>query len=829
MRTRHLAPHVVKQRVIVRSRGGRSGRGGGARTPKDFRKRVTKAFSGVFGGTGALGHHRPVRLDAQLTPEQMWQVYVMCGDVRAAVDSITRRVSTQDWRVVPTADPSVDSDRYLRGLEQAAAVTAALTMPNEDDDWRTFVAKVSTDALVMYHGAIELAYGTRVLGRGPIEEFATPHGPTIHPIANEHGRILGYVQEKHGPNGYFGAGDNRNGLTVLSKDQIILLRLNPNTRSLYPVPIIETIIREVTTLVRASERTMYTMDRHEVPTGFLILTGMPANATDAVKEAATHNSGRDDNIRILHTMGGTAPVQWVRVQEDFKEIQYAPVIKESRHVVWRNFGVTPIEMGDDGDKTRTSSTIQLEVGNSHLVEPLLEAWTQLVNSRMVGVIVEREENSVRAETLCRFEFVGDEGLSPEDEKLKAEAAKIRLESGQTTLNEERAAENRPRYAKGGDVGRVGGIEVGIVGDDDGDAAGEIDSDDADAMEEERCGPRCLHGEDTPHSVWELLRSLESEARDHARERRQRELLPSDWQPEGRFRSVRTMDLSALFDEVVAYRVDVTPLWATARSQVLAATGAAWRANNVGTSDHLRKVGAAIDSLREVWSAATRARYLATSEVGAQGARDLTEDENTGADSEQRALTYHDQAMAFLNALMDDVRTRVIANIQAVRVAHREAGVRAPQKADPDLGPESGLDDLLEAVERSFDANEFRIDNWTGRLVELGNLSMAAGMVAAIDSDREPGEAEIVEPETEEPLTGDEAQDGTGADEWWVQWVSVLDEGTCATCEIEASLGFRPATTLTTVPGGRTECRARCRCVLVWWKRSEVESGEAILL
>lgn len=818
MKVVHRAQHVIQQQLIVRRRGS-FGHVRHSGVVQDFRARQSRAFSSVFGHSSALRVHRGFRPEAELTPQQLWQVYRMCGDLRAAVDSIARRVSTHGWRVLPKAATAADPEEYRRALQQAAHVNAGLAKPNEDDDWREMIEKLVRDALVYWHGVIESAYdrvathtaaGVTV-DRGQIREFVPVYAPDVHPIPDESGRIIGYAQVADGFRG------DPSGLTLLAKDQISRLVLQPNTASPYAVPIIETVVREVTTIVRGSERAMYTMDRSEVPPGFLVLTGMAPKIGNEVREAAEHYKGNDHKLRIIHSHGATSPAQWLRTQETFKEIEFQPVISQAQKVIWRNFGVTPIEMGDVSDSNRASSTAELEVGDSHLVEPLLDALTQLVQSRMIPPLVDRFERERHSPVLVEFEFAEDEGQTPDDDKTDAEAAAIRLKSGQTTINEERVAEGRPRV-KGGDVVRVDGMPIDggeVIGDvDEQDAKAQADAE-VEAAEEDRgaCGPRCRHGA-TPHEVAVLL-SAEWAAAAQSRKlaRRAANDLPSDWQPSGRFRGQRVMDLQQLFDQVVRYRRQVSPFWREAQREVLAITGSSWRAGTIGNSEYLRRVGEAMEALRTEWSTVTRARYLDAAEIGAEGARSATGSAQAGLDAEERATVYYEQAMAYLDALISDVQTRVVANVQAVRSGY---AFRAPQHADPGLGPDAELDDLLEAIDGAFGANEHRIDNWSGRLVELANLTMLGAILASGGAD-----------DTGEPADTSEPGEAPQATQWWVSWEYVGDERMCETCENEGDKGIRPASALNTVPGGETECRARCRCVLVYWTRGEVDSGVAV--
>ena len=448
---------------------------------------------------------------------------------------------------------------------------------------------------------------------------------------------------------------------------------------------------------------------------------------------------------------------------------------------------------------------------------------------MIPLIVDRSERQRDAEVLCKFEWITEEGESAEDEKKRAEAAEVRLRSGQTSVNEERAEHGRPTV-EGGDVVRIesGLVPVGAADDTDDspDSAdgnpdgtnnpspskgdGEVSDDDVDAMSP-------TDGDSPDEDRAELLERLRADAvLGLKRSLYFRSLLPSEWQPTGPFADVRTLALDALGRVVRGYRRAVDPLWATARSEVVAATGAASRRDGIGDPTYLSAVAASMTKLRESWSLATMPLYLEAGNIGARGGRRIAGDQSLVPNEEERSKQYHEQAMAWLNDLISDVSTRVLANVEAF------IATRAPQKAES-FDAESDLGVLLAAVEYSFDANEYRVDNWSGRLIELANALTAAALLdAAASSEAVDGpEVTVVEGEGE-PLEGEEPADR----DWWVSWEYVGDERTCETCEREGALPIRPLRTLSTVPGGQTECRARCRCVLVYWTADEVQDGTA---
>ena len=190
------------------------------------------------------------------------------------------------------------------------------------------------------------------------------------------------------------------------------------------------------------------------------------------------------------------------------------------------------------------------------------------------------------------------------------------------------------------------------------------------------------------------------------------------------------------------------------------------------------------------------------------------------DWEESATQYHDLAMAYLtrsDGLIAALKTRLITGFSAT--AFRSKNNSATRATDDliDL-VEDGIPaaaivaptaaEATELVVAAFAANAHRVNNWSGRLVELANLTLRSGVDEG---------SSVVE--------GGRVQ----ATEWFVEWVNVGDTRMCPTCERLGAEGFVPLRSLETQPGGATECRARCRCVLVLWTRAEVEGGSAVAL
>jgi hypothetical protein len=173
------------------------------------------------------------------------------------------------------------------------------------------------------------------------------------------------------------------------------------------------------------------------------------------------------------------------------------------------------------------------------------------------------------------------------------------------------------------------------------------------------------------------------------------------------------------------------------------------------------------------------------------------------DWQARADLFQREEMAYLVAprgLLDDVRVRVATTLAAAVAASRSLpGEVTDTRASGFAGmsPAEIAAAVTAGVQAAFDGNAHRVNNYAGALVELANNIFRDGLTSV------------------DPPGG-----------WRVEWVSVLDEGTCSTCSTEAALGIRDASTLKRAPGRDTECRRDDRCVLVWWTGEQVADGTA---
>lgn len=730
---------------------------------QDMRSRVSASAEEVLGKKGGISNP-----DGVLSADQLWEAFRTCADLRSGMEFLARRASTQAWEVVPTVES--DSDDYDTAQLQCRAVTRMLKGPNADDAWQGFTYQLVLDALIYWHAAAELVFED-VGGRngakraGPIQEIVPIYGPSIHPIV-EGGRITGWTQR-------VASGEDRK----LDRSQVVRLCLSPNTRSKYGLPIIETIVMEITTLCRMSARTMREANDQEIPEGWLVLTGVHKATIDSVKESARNRKGNPNKLAIIHAPGATSPAHWLRATPSTREIEYLPITKEARRTIWRILGVSPVSQGDTTDANRADADAMLLTDETGVYGPMLSILEGMVNNRILPSIVDRVSGAAGAPVLCAFGFDRTRELTPSEDLDAAKADDIRLKNGSIKLNEVRVRDGRPTYGVYGEIPRINGVPIDADGQPDPetlDEVGEEVSDLPDEAEEnpnEELSRRHMHGA--------ACRSL-----------------PSAWQDPDTFPDgVRTLDLVKLASEVEAYANRIAPRWESVKNDVLAITTAEFEAGTVGDDRHVRRVRTAISRLRQTWSALSLQSYRATARDAVRRAHGFSPGTIT-LDPDLAARRYHDQAMEYLDQLMDDVSNRALANIAAAR-----SMARAKTDAESNVASGAALAVLLAAVAKSFDAAKHRIDNWSGKLVDLAWEVFGSAMA--------------------------EGGTGTEGEEWWVIWEDVGDLRECTDCEEQGGYPARPLSALPYMPGGATQCRGRCRCVLTMWTRAEVMDGTAV--
>ena len=692
-----------------------------------------------------------------------------------------------------------------------------------------------TDLLVFEHGVIEEVYDRLVdvpvplpepkEGReqapatmkapasgAQLTELVALHGASIGKMNDQFGRVFGYTQDLWGtlnPLTSNGArmGDTGAPAPMFSRDQIVSFSLFPNTSG-RSAPLIESIVNEVITIMRSSEHTMLALDADEIPPGILVLTGVAGKAAESAKSDLQRMKGKDHKIRVITNPDPRGSgAHWVELRRTPKDLSLIDVVREVRRTIWRIFGVMPIEMGDSQDMPRAVGQVQLDVSSSHLVEPILDLLEAKVNARVIPPLVRKKGGP---DGVLALRFDREAKLSPQEQKDKATAVVTLVREGILTRNEARQEIDKDPI-DGGDIATIttsGGLvrvdtldaemedeppETGPPEDgtpdeppddeppDDAPPDGTPDPGEEAPGENGGTGP----GRAAPAPV---LRVIET---------------PSSWPSASLFKGRRTVALDRLADSVSRYTREVRPLYREAADEVVAAVSAIYD-GSLRPEDAQRAtdaIGRALDRLSTRWAAAAAPVYREVARSARDQAADFTS-LPVVEDWSDRADRYADAAMHYLSApggLISDIRASLIAIL--ARATADSSANRMVVPVSGDIAPHVESAVLLAALAHVFDTQEHRIENWSGKLVELASEVLAAGM--------NEGSAE--------------------AGEWYYEWVAVGDGAMCAVCSSEGTKGFRPASQLTIHPGSSTNCRARCRCVLVWWTRDEVASGVAVRL
>ncbi len=275
----------------------------------------------------------------------------------------------------------------------------------------------------------------------------------------------------------------------------------------------------------------------------------------------------------------------------------------------------------------------------------------------------------------------------------------------------------------------------------------------------------------------------------------------------------------------------------------------------------KAVDGALAKLRSTWSASTQPIYVDAAKAGRTAAAKWTE--RSSPDLVAAATAgggYHEKAIGYLAAqgglleTMGALAEIAIARLDGAAMPARSAVVRAEADADAGsslfddllssigtaigaellaslvaaltaskkptsaaamlaaLGPNSTKAEAESALAAVLGAQANRIDNWSGKVLDLTTKQAAAqanedANRRNTDPNRNPAEL---------------------AESWFVENVDAGGREECDECLDESRKGFVALASVTSWPGERL-CEGRCRCVAVWHTAAEVAAGEAVSL
>jgi hypothetical protein len=361
-----------------------------------------------------------------LMPEQLWKLYRTTPDVRACVDSITRRIATWNWSIKPKIDPR-NKEEYDRLADRCSEAMRWLSQPNMNGEtWQEIQTRTLIDLLVYDAGVQELNEND-----GNLVELVPWLGSEWFPLYNEKNVLLGYVQEKEDAVGY--PTDDKAKKVTLPPEKLVYYSLFRNNREVLGVPLLDTIVNECITVLLASEHAMLALDADEIPPGLLVLGGVAGAAAERARADLQQMRGKDHKVRVISSaQPGGIKAEWVELRHTLKDIELIDVVDAMRRTIWRVFGVMPVELGVGDSTPRALAEVQVDVSSSHLITPILELMQARINAQVIPLLLEDDAEK------CVFMFDREQPLTPQQRLDLARAQDVQVRRGIITVNEARA-------------------------------------------------------------------------------------------------------------------------------------------------------------------------------------------------------------------------------------------------------------------------------------------------------------------------------------------------------------------------------------------------------
>lgn len=797
------------------------------------------ATAGLVSGKGGTAIAMSSRI---LTDEDCQLIYQRCSDVRAAVNSVALRVATADWDVHPTCPPT--DPEHEQAMRECESLRTWLEHPSPDDVWQEVWTAVVADAMKFPAGVVEMVSDGR--RNWSVEELVPVRGANFHPICDEKGRLVQYVQQPM-LSGFPGAPID----VLIDPDRILYLRIAATTEGREPIPLLEALIYEVMSILQGNETIAKQLSSNEVPEGVLVLIGLSREAEARARAQYEANAGQPWKLRLLTSPDpGAVDAKWVEFRKTAKEMDTAELIKAIRRAVWRVFGVQPVEMGETDATPRATAEVQVDAGSSHLITPFLDLLETKINVEVIPRRTKRKD--------VRFVFKRSRDLTPSERVARADELTKYVSAGILTRNQARQRLPEPEEPiEGGDVLTVDSgtlrplhrvlkepeevepagtaeetdPEEAAPAEDAPEAEQDDEADNDEAPDDDNAAETASRPATSPrYGVLQLAARPATWVERALRT----DNIPPAWRASGPFKGARTLPLEPLWEEVSGYQRDVLPLWEEARAEVYRAvseqyTPEGFDAGKRGTVEQV--VGRELDRLLTRWSLAVAPRYGRVAEAARVRAGDWTGVTDGAPYVAARAEAYRVRAMSYLtdsNGLLTALRSRLsllltsVTDVRGVVPAgarhlpasygQHVAMVRRARRSTG-LGPEASLAAVLRAVGEAFDALTHRIGNWSAKLIELASEVLAAEVLAGSGTGKADGVDGAAEPTA-------------GPVDWWCEWASVGDESSCEVCLEMGAAGWIRVADLRIHPGGGTQCRSNCRCVLVYWTRAEIDGGKA---
>lgn len=369
-----------------------------------------------------IGPRRKDKAWSLLSPAMMREVYRKSSAVKPAVDFLTRSLSTTPWRIVAEGHvPKRDFDFAVD----------LFTRPTQDSQtFRKVLSKAINDLAVLDMMIIEKI---RAVG-GSVVQFAPRDAATFSVEANDFGEIEGFKQQVTTVTGGF-----REEISF-SPDDIVYEVFYATTESLYGAPPIEALVNEISALILASKSIASFFSKDEIPEGLLHMGDIGREAFARAKESFTDKSGYKGRRALRATYGRGEP-RWVQFRRPFREMEVAQLMPRIERIIWRTFGITPLDMGMSADVNRSTSEAMKEIRTFTLFAPILD---MLAESFTFNILHEIHENLYLE--FVHFARTGQEGTQEGfDTDIPGEGEGDEIDEEQ--INTETTSEENGRFVR----------------------------------------------------------------------------------------------------------------------------------------------------------------------------------------------------------------------------------------------------------------------------------------------------------------------------------------------------------------------------------------------
>lgn len=354
--------------------------------------------------------------DRQSLMTQLYEAYLACPWAWASVNAIARTVTagglTMDW----DNDDGEGDQEEPEKPENVQALERLFAYCNEREDIRQLLRGVVTDLLVFGDAFLEVVW----VGNIPAALYSLD-SPTMRPLADEHGRITGYVQiTDYGQRAEFDPRDvihismdsPRSGIFGVSPTQAMLL---PITAWLFAAATAKEVFRK-------GNPPHLHIDFPES------MKQVDINRWDA--QYAQRNLGPRNIGMPVYTKGGAA----VKELQMGRVADYIQFLDQKRDEILAGYGVPPAEAGviESGNIGGGTGESQRKTFLTNTCQPIAELVLEKINYHLAKVGFGVEGWHVRlAEVDMR------------DSKTVEDIRDMRLRNGSWTLNRYRVDISEP--------------------------------------------------------------------------------------------------------------------------------------------------------------------------------------------------------------------------------------------------------------------------------------------------------------------------------------------------------------------------------------------------